>query len=90
MHGLSPSNVEANVKGKILEALPDSGCFAGMLPISGAISCLGVPPAHSAPLDRDDRDVFALQGLGSLLDQWMTDFPDLGPLSMPKNGESRS
>lgn len=39
--------------------------------------------AHSAPPDRDDRDSFALAKLGSVLDQCVTDFPDLGPQSVP-------
>lgn len=75
--------MEADWEVKILVALPDSGPLVGTLPISEASSLLGVPPAHSAPPDRDDRDRLALQSLGSLLDHWVADFPDLGPPSEP-------
>lgn len=72
-----------NLKTEILVALTDSGCFATVLPISEARLLLQVPTAYSAPPDRDDRDVFALEKPGSVLDQCVTDFPDLGPQSVP-------
>lgn len=51
----------------------DSEHFVRMLPILEASLLLGVPTAHSAPSNRDDREP------GSVLDLWATHFPNLGP-----------
>lgn len=64
MRGLFLRRVEANLKVGILVALPDSEHFVRMLSILEASLLLGVPTAHSAPSNRDDRDKFALESLG--------------------------